>query len=57
MWKIQDHLTNKNGVLHIGGVNTIKLASKYDTPLFVTDEKRIQKNYNSLYNAFSKYCD
>ncbi|MDH4123627.1 MAG: diaminopimelate decarboxylase [Thermoplasmata archaeon] len=54
MWKIEQPLENRNGVLHLGGVNLLKLAEKYGTPLFVTDEARIRQNYRTIRNAFAR---
>lgn len=45
---------NKNGILYVGKCNAVKLAEKYDTPLYVYDEKRIRQNYRNLFNAFSR---
>ena len=45
---------NKNGTLHIDNVNTVALAKKYGTPLYIYDEERIIDNYNRLKAAFKK---
>ncbi|HIC84271.1 MAG TPA: diaminopimelate decarboxylase, partial [Nitrososphaerales archaeon] len=57
MWKIQTPLKNINGKLFFANVSTSKLASKFGTPLFVTDSERIISNYNNLYSAFSLHYD
>jgi len=46
-----------NGKNHVsfGGADTVELAKKYGTPLYVIDEDRIRNNYIRLYNAFTKY--
>ncbi len=35
---------NKNGHLTIGGMDTVELAAKYGTPLYVLDENKIRQN-------------
>ena len=54
MWKIEPPLENRNGILHLGGVNLMGIAEKYGTPVYVTDEQRIRDNYRRLKNAFAK---
>lgn len=50
--------TNEKGNLSIGGVDAVKLAHEYGTPLYVIDEERIRDNYQRLYNIFSdKYSN
>lgn len=50
--------TNEKGNLSIGGADSLELAEKYGTPLYVVDETRIRENYRKLYQAFSeKYRD
>lgn len=46
---------NANGNLTIGGVDTIELAAKYSTPLYVMDEKTIRDNIRSYKNAIEKF--
>ncbi|MEN6609480.1 MAG: diaminopimelate decarboxylase [Methanoregulaceae archaeon] len=43
--KLPHHLTVKGGHLHIGDHDTVALAEKYGTPLYVTDEARIRENF------------
>ena len=57
MWKIETPLKNLNGKLFFANVSTSKLASKFGTPVFVTDSERIIYNYNRLYSAFSSHYD
>jgi diaminopimelate decarboxylase len=45
---LREPLENRNGELHIDGVSARELAAKFDTPLYVTSEKQIRKNYNRL---------
>jgi diaminopimelate decarboxylase len=45
---------NKNGELFIGGVSAIKLATKFDTPLYVINEERIRENYRNLLDALHR---
>jgi diaminopimelate decarboxylase len=48
------HLSvNEKGNLEIGGVDTVALADKLKTPLYVTDENRIRARYQELHNTFS----
>ena len=46
-----------NGKNHaeIGGADTVELAQKYGTPIYVVDEERIKDNYKRVFNAFSKH--
>jgi len=46
--------TNEENHLIIGGVDTIELANKFGTPLYVTDEGRIRENYRRFLNAFER---
>src|SRR5574341_648478 len=55
MYKIKSPLENRNGVLYIGGCNTLELAQIYDTPLYVYDENRIRENFRTLYQSFSRH--
>ena len=51
---IKSPLENINGVLHIDGVSTLKLAEEYGTPLYVIGEKKIRENYRRLAAAFTR---
>jgi diaminopimelate decarboxylase len=51
MQTLQEPLENRNGELYVDGVSARKLAETFDTPLYVTSEKRIRENYDRLHNA------
>ncbi|HZX19532.1 MAG TPA: diaminopimelate decarboxylase [archaeon] len=55
MWKSVKQLENKNGILYFDGANTIELAEKFGTPLYVYSETRIRENYRRLVKAYTKY--
>lgn len=46
---------NEQGNLAFAGVDTITLAKKYGTPLFVMDEERIRSNMRTYIAAMKKY--
>ena len=46
---------NENGHLTIGGLDTIKLAKEYKTPLYVLDENRVREKCRTYINAMKKY--
>ena len=46
---------NEKGRLCLAGVDTVSLAEKYSTPLYVMDEDKIRENCNLYKNAFKKY--
>jgi diaminopimelate decarboxylase len=46
-------LSVKNGHLHIGRHDTVSLAARFGTPLFVTDEDRIRARYREVHGALS----
>ncbi|HLE75581.1 MAG TPA: diaminopimelate decarboxylase [Candidatus Bathyarchaeia archaeon] len=48
---LREPLENRNGELCIDGVSARELAERFDTPLYVTSEKRVRENYNLLRNA------
>ena len=50
-WTIPGYLEIKNNHLHINGVDTIKLAEEFDTPLFVISAPRIRENIARLLEA------
>jgi len=54
MWKIEPPLENRGGNLFLGGADLEVLAQKYGTPLYVTDEPRIRRNYRTFRDAFLK---
>ncbi len=48
---------NENGNLTFAGVDTVSLAKKYSTPLYVMNENGIRENCKSFKNAIDKYYD
>lgn len=46
---------NENGNLSIGGCDTVELAEKYGTPLYVIDEETIRSVCRNYKKAFSSY--
>lgn len=46
---------NEQGHLTIGGIDTISLAKKYGTPLYVMDEDLIRENCRSFKMSIDKY--
>ena len=51
---IIDDLTSKNGHLMIGGVDSVDLAKKYGTPLYVFDVSEIRSQIKKFRSAFEK---
>jgi len=47
------HLSIRDGHLFIGEHDTVDLAGRFGTPLYVTDENRIRENYRRLADALS----
>lgn len=55
MW-VSDCLNlNERGHLTIGGCDTVELAEKYGTPLYVMDEKTIRENCRLYKKSIDKY--
>ena len=54
-WETPRSLEVKDHALHIGGRNAREIAEEYGTPLYVTDGKRIEENYNRLYRNVQKH--
>lgn len=53
---VSENLTvGENGHLSIGGVDTVLLAEKYGTPLYVMDENLIRKNCRDFYESIEKF--
>ena len=52
---ISDNLSVRDGHLYIGGCDTVKLAEKYGTPLYVMDEDKIRDNCRKYVKAFEDY--
>ena len=46
---------NEKGHLTISGCDTVELAQKYGTPLYVLDEKFVRKNCREIKDAMAKY--
>lgn len=46
---------NENGNLTIGGLDTVKLAQEYGTPLYVMDENLIRENCQSYRNSIDEF--
>jgi len=46
---------NQKGNLTIGGTDTVELAEKYGTPLYVMDEQLIRKNLRRFHESMNKY--
>jgi len=49
---MRDHLSIRNNHLFIDELDTVELAEKYDTPLFVTSATRVKKNFDDFRKAF-----
>src|SRR5258707_11371278 len=50
-WEIENFLEVRDGRLHVDGVDTVELARRYETPLFVFSESRIRHNIDRLKKA------
>ncbi|PKM89015.1 MAG: diaminopimelate decarboxylase [Firmicutes bacterium HGW-Firmicutes-12] len=48
---------NAQGHLTIGGYDTVELAKKYGTPLYVMDEAHIREICRDYYNSFDKHAN
>ncbi len=48
---------NEKGNLTVGGMDTVELAQKYGTPLYVMDENLIRKHCKSFKNSIDKFYD
>ena len=46
---------NTAGHLTIGGVDTVELACKYGTPLYVMDEQMVRKTLRRFHDSMNKY--
>ena len=52
--KLHGTMAIKDNTLYIGGVSTVELAKKYQTPLYVFDEELIRNNckeYSIYFNG------
>jgi len=55
---VSDNLdVNKAGNLTIGGVDTVALAKKYGTPLYVMDEDMIRRDCKIFQKSIDTYYD
>ena len=53
---VSDNLSvNSEGHLAVGGVDTVALAEKYGTPLYVMDEDLIRENCRQFVGSMEKY--
>ena len=52
---ICDNITVKDGILYFAGQNTVELAKKYGTPLYLLDEDKIREKCRSYKSAFQKH--
>jgi diaminopimelate decarboxylase len=46
---------NRDGVLYVDGVSALRLAEKFDTPLYVMSERRIRDNFRHLKEALTRH--
>lgn len=54
-WIVEKHLEcNANGHLEIGGVDALKLAAEYETPLLVINEQRLRVRFRELQESLQK---
>lgn len=52
--KLQGTMTiNDDGHLTIGGCDTVELANKFGTPLYVMDEELIRQNCKNYFDSFT----
>ncbi|WP_292365721.1 MULTISPECIES: diaminopimelate decarboxylase [unclassified Methanoculleus] len=52
---LPSHLTVGDGRLRIGEHDTVDLAERFGTPLYVTDEERIRENFRRLSGALTAH--
>ncbi len=57
MFLTENFAVNEKNHLTIGGVDTVSLAEKYDTPLYVMDEDMIRSNCRIYKNAIDRAYD
>ncbi|MCH3964911.1 MAG: diaminopimelate decarboxylase [Clostridium sp.] len=50
--KLFDNMEVKNNTLYIDGVNTVDLAKKFGTPLYVVDEELVRDKCRRYYTSF-----
>lgn len=49
---LENNFTNDGGVLQIGGVSTLDLRKKYQTPLYIFDQKLLKDTVRTFLNDF-----
>jgi len=54
VFPIGGHLEQSNGELHIGSQSAQKLAERFGTPVYVTNEERVRANYRRLKEALGR---
>lgn len=52
---LADNIQTQDGTLYFAGHNTVQLAQKYGTPLYLMDEMRIRENCRMYLRAFRKH--
>lgn len=52
---LSDNIQVRSGTLYFAGHNTVQLAQKYGTPLYLMDEMRIRENCRMYLRAFRKH--
>ena len=50
-----DNITAKDGILYLAGQNTVELAKKYGTPLYLMDEDKVREKCRAYKAAFEKH--
>lgn len=48
----KDHIQVVNGHLHISGADTVEIARRFGTPVYVTSEDRLRENIRRYHRAF-----
>jgi diaminopimelate decarboxylase len=48
---------SRDGMMMIGGVSAAEIADEFGTPVYVTEEEAIRKNYRRVCNAFAAHMD
>ena len=51
---LADNIQTRDGTLYFAGHNTVQLAQKYGTPLYLMDETRIRENCRMYLRAFRR---
>ncbi len=52
---LTDNIQTRDGTLYFAGHNTVQLAQKYGTPLYLMDETRIRENCRMYLRAFRRH--